>query len=158
MQKLYLETSVVSYYVSERSENIRVASHQILTIDLWGILSKFNVFISDIVVEEAQKGNRKQAELRLEAIKSFKVLKINAKGEILANLLLSKNAIPSNAPEDALHIAVATVNSINFITTWNFKHINNPFMRDKIKTIIENAGYECPVICSPEELLGEDNE
>ncbi len=158
MRKLYIETSVVSYYVSDRSENIRIASHQISTTDMWEILPKFDVFISDMVVEEAQKGNQKHANLRLEAIRDFQVLETNSETEELAKLLLSNHAIPSNAPEDALHIAVATVNTIDFIVTWNFKHINNPFMRNKIRGTIEGAGYECPVICSPEELLGEDNE
>jgi predicted nucleic acid-binding protein len=158
MQKLYIETSVVSYYVSDRSENIRIASRQISTIDMWKNLPRFEVFISDVVVEEALKGNHKQANLRLEAIKDFKVLEINHGTEELAKLLLLKNAIPHNSPEDALHIAVAAVNTIDFIVTWNFKHINNPLMRNKIRGTIEDAGYKCPVICSPEELLGEDDE
>ena len=98
MQNIYIETSVVSYFVAGRSENIRIAGHQISTINMW------------------------------------------------------------KYPEDALHISAATVNEIEFIVTWNFKHINNPFMKNKIREIIENAGYKCPIICSPEELLGENDE
>ena len=66
------------------------------------------------------------------------------------------NAIPEKFPEDALHIAIASVEKIDFIATWNFKHINNPFTKNKIKEIIENAGYICPVLASPEELSGEE--
>ena len=58
--------------------------------------------------------------------------------------------------EDALHIAIASVENIDFIATWNFKHINNPFTKRKIKENIEAEGYKCPILCSPEELL-EDN-
>ena len=158
MEKLYIETSVVSYHVSERSENIRIASRQIATNEIWENLSKFEVFISDMVVEEASKGNQGQANLRLEAIKDFIVLEINDKVEALARLLVSKNAIPPNSPEDALHIAAAAVNAIDFLVTWNFKHINNPFMKNKIRGTIEAEGYKYPVICSPDELLGGDDE
>lgn len=158
MKKIYIETSVVSYYVSDRSENIRIAGHQISTIEMWNRLTEFEVYISEAVIEESLKGDRRQSELRLEAIKDFNALEVDDKSEALAALLLQKKAVPHNSPEDALHIAVAAVNSIDFIVTWNFKHINNPFMRDKIRLTVESAGYKCPVICSPEELLGEDDE
>jgi hypothetical protein len=67
--------------------------------------------------------------------------------------LLKGLAIPSEYPDDALHIAIATVNGMDFIVTWNFKHINNPVMRAKIRAVVENAGYVAPEICSPEEVV-----
>ncbi|WP_417914141.1 type II toxin-antitoxin system VapC family toxin [Candidatus Electronema sp. JM] len=158
MKKIYIETSVVSYYVSDRSENIRIAGHQISTIEMWNRLSAFEVYISEAVIEESLKGDHRQSELRLEAIEDFNVLEVDNKSEELAVILLQKKAVPHNSPEDALHIAIAAVNEIDFILTWNFKHINNPFMRDKIRLTVESTGYKCPVICSPEELLGEDDE
>ena len=66
---------------------------------------------------------------------------------------LAGNAIPKEYPEDALHIALAAINGINVLVTWNFSHINNPFKRMMIRQIIENAGYQCPEICSPDELM-----
>ena len=158
MQNIYIETSVVSYYVAERSENIRIAGHQISTIAMWNELHKYNIYISGIVVEEASHGHSKQAELRLIAIKDFHILTLEEKATKLAQLLLSEKAIPTKYPEDALHIAIAAVNDIDFIVTWNFKHINNPFTKNKIRFIIEKFGCTAPVMCSPEELLGENYE
>ena len=158
MKKLYLETSVVSYFVAERSESIRIAAHQRSTIAMWKGLVNHDVFVSDLVVEEVSKGNQKQVELRLVAIKDFNVLAVNDKATKLAKNLLSKNAIPVKCPEDALHIAVATVYEMEFIVTWNFKHINNPFMKNRIRAIIEEEGYKSPVICSPEDLIGVNDE
>ncbi len=69
--------------------------------------------------------------------------------------MLSHKAIPEKCPEDAMHIAIASVYNIDYIVTWNFKHINNPFTKKKINKIIIDAGYINPVMCSPEELIGE---
>ncbi len=55
-------------------------------------------------------------------------------------------------PEDALHIAVAAVNNVDFIVTWNFKHINNPALKRYIGNVVLGMGYGMPEICSPEEL------
>jgi len=84
------------------------------------------------------------------------VLDISKEAEKLSELLIKKHGIPSEFPEDALHIAIASVEKVDFLATWNFKHINNPFTKNKIKDIIEKAGYICPILASPEELLGEE--
>lgn len=96
--------------------------------------------------------------MRLDTIKDFKELEIDDECKQLAKVLISKKAIPIEFPEDALHIAVASVHNIDVIVTWNFKHINNPFTRRKIKEILESKGYESPELCSPEEFLGDDYE
>jgi len=158
MKKIYIETSVVSYCVADRSENIRIAGHQLSTLAMWRGLNEYDVYISDIVVEEASMGNEEQVGLRLNAIKDFKILEVNEKVGKLAELLLQEKVIPEKCPEDAMHIAVATVNEIDFIITWNFKHINNPFTKNIIRQVIEENGWRCPVLCSPEELVGENDE
>ena len=154
-KKIYIETSVVSYLVAPRSENIRIASHQLATEAMWTRLGDYSVFISDTVVEEAGRGNSDQVELRLTAIQGFHLLAIDDKVRGLAKFLVAEKAVPEQCPEDALHIAVAAANGIEFIVTWNFKHINNPFMERKISSTVELAGFNAPVVCSPEELLGE---
>ena len=148
----------MSYCVADRSENIRIAGHQLSTLALWRGLNEYDVYISDIVVEESSMGNKEQVALRLNAIKDFKVLEVDEKVGKLAELLLQKKVIPEKCPEDAMHIAVATVNEIDFIVTWNFKHINNPFTKNKTRQVIEENGGCCPVLCSPEELVGENDE
>ena len=139
--KIYIETSVVSYYVAERSNDIRIAGHQLSTIDMWKQLSEFDVYISDIVLEEAGKGSQDQSDARLFTIKDFQILKRNEKILELTNALLVKKAIPEKCPEDAAHIAIAAFYNIDYIVTWNFKHINNPFMKKKIRKIIGDKGY-----------------
>ena len=158
MAKVYIETSVISYFIADRSDSIKIAGHQLSTISMWRKIPEHEVYVSDIVVEEASKGDEEKAALRLDAIKDFQILGIDDRASNLAKLLLSEKAIPHKCPEDALHIAIASVNEMDFIVTWNFSHINNPFMKNRIRKTIENAAYNCPIICSPDEILGEDDE
>ena len=113
---------------------------------------------SDIVVDESSRGDQQQARKRLEQIQDFDVLEISEPVQLLAGKLIAEKAIPKTCPEDALHIACATVNRIDFILTWNFKHINNPFMIRKIERVVHDSDYEMPVICSPEEFLEAEHE
>jgi predicted nucleic acid-binding protein len=156
--KIYIETSVISHYTAKRSENIRILAHQLSTEEMWNQLSNFDVYISDIVIDEVSKGSLNQSEARLIAIKDFQIIERNDKSSKLANILLSKNALPKQCLDDALHIAIASIHNIDFILTLNFKHINNPYTKTKIRKIIKEEGYRCPVLCSPEELLGENDE
>ncbi len=158
MRKVYIETSVVSYYVAELSDNITVSAHQLATRRMWDILSLHKVYISDTVIEEASKGNPLLAEKRLMTMTEFSILPVNQNVKILADKFLEHQVIPEKCPEDALHIAVAAINGIDIIVTWNFKHINNPFIYKRIEKIIQDAGYIAPVMCSPEEFIGENDE
>jgi hypothetical protein len=76
----------------------------------------------------------------------------------LARCLVASGIIPQKAASDALHIAVASVHRIDYLVTWNFKHIANPFIRDRLRSAVASAGFELPVMCSPEELLQNDDE
>ena len=152
---VYLETTIVSYYCSRPHRDIIISARQQLTELWWGTqIKNYNVFISDLVLEESAKGDNVAAAKRLEAISNFSILEIDDECSDLAKILISKKAIPAEFPEDALHIAVAAMNGIDFILTWNFAHINNAMKREKIMDVIDQCGYICPVICTPEELLG----
>lgn len=150
---VYIETSVVSYLVADMSDNIRIGSHQLSTRDFWQQLPDFDISISDTVIEEASKGDENKAQQRLLRIRDFRVLEIDEPTQALAIQIIKAGAIPTKFPEDALHIAVAAINDIDFIVTWNFKHINNPFMMRKISEVVTGKGYSMPVICSPEEFM-----
>jgi hypothetical protein len=153
-KRVYIETTVVSYFTAKPSRDIMVAGHQEATRELWPMLSvKYETYISALVYNEARKGDPDQASTRLAAIKSFPMLDIDDEARILAEKIISNKGIPEEFPEDALHIAVAAVNGIELIITWNIGHLNNPFTRKKIRQIVENQGYACPEICSPDELL-----
>ena len=153
--RIYIETSVIGYLTSRPARNITRASHQAATRDLWDRLEDFDVYISELVISESAKGDPEAAGLRLEALDGLDELAIDDEAKELARALLAGSAMPASFPEDALHIAVAAVNGMHVVVTWNFKHINNPFTRMMIRQIVENNGYACPEICSPEELLGE---
>jgi len=148
--------SIVSYLVARPSKNIVVAAHQASTRDFWVHLDNHAVFISDIVIQEASRGDETQAKRRSEVLQDFQVLKIDDEVKELARKFLTAKIIPDKCPEDALHIAVAAANGMDVIVTWNFKHINNPFIRKRVRQIVEKNGWVCPEICSPEEFLGDE--
>lgn len=153
-KRIYIETTIVSYFTARPSRDIMVAGHQESTRDLWPQLTdKYETYISALVYEEAGKGDSDQAKIRLTAIKTFPMLDIDDEARSLAGKIIAGRGIPSNHPEDALHIALAAVNGIEVFLTWNFAHLNNPFTRRAVRRIVEDEGYLCPEICSPEELL-----
>jgi len=154
-ESVYLETSVVSYCVGRINRDLVVAARQQITKEWWDSKSNlFDLFVSELVVEEASKGDQFLAKQRLELIKDIDFLDVNHESENLAMYLIEQKAIPKECPEDAMHIAVATLGGVDFILTWNFKHINNASTRLIIERNINRKGYECPVICTPEELIG----
>jgi predicted nucleic acid-binding protein len=156
-KRIYVETTVVSYLTAKPSRDIMVAGHQDATREVWPQLStKYETYISALVFQEAGKGDPNQARLRLAAVEGFPMLDIDDEARSLAEKIILRRAVPAEYPEDALHIAVAAVNGIEVILTWNFAHLNNPFTRKMVRQVVEGEGYECPEICSPEELLEVD--
>lgn len=156
-KRIYVETTVVSCLAAKPSRDIIIAGHQDATRQLWPELSeKYEAYVSALAFEEAKRGDPDQAKTRLAAIKPFPMLDIDDEARSLAEKIIGRRAVPQEYPEDALHIAVAAVNGIEVIITWNFAHLNNPFTRKMVRQIAESEGYECPEICSPEELLEVD--
>jgi len=117
------------------------------------LTEEYDTYVSALVYEEAARGDAEQASKRLAAIKPFRMLDIDKDARMLASKILAGKGIPSEYPEDALHNAVAAINGIAVVVTWNFAHLSNPFTRMRVRQIVENQGYICPEICSPEELL-----
>jgi hypothetical protein len=154
---VYVETSVISYYTARASRDVVTAARQTLTQEWWeDARDRFDLYVSVLVVEEAKSGGAEAAQRRLSAISGLPILEINDAAERLAKRFLDEGAIPVSSPEDALHISLATLHGMDFLLTWNFRHINNAEMKRRIRTVIEAAGYESPVICSPEELGGDE--
>ena len=154
MKSVYVETTVVSYYAARPSREVIVAARQESTRELWPrFISEYETFVSVLVREEASKGDEEQASLRLQAIAAFPTLETDEAARILALKILESHGIPDEYPEDAIHVAIAAVNGVDILVTWNFAHLNNPFTRMMVRQIVEEAGYECPEVCSPDELL-----
>lgn len=153
---VYLETSVVSYLTAWLSRDMIVAAHQQLTQDWWRRRrNEFDLFVSQIVVREAEKGDPDAAERRLEVLADIPLVELNEDIFSLAAALKEQGPIPPTSGEDALHIATATVHGMDFLLTWNCTHIANARIRVAVEQLCRARGYRAPVICTPEELLGE---
>lgn len=154
--RVYLETTVISYLAARASRDIVIRAHQEVTRAWWLKRRKyFEVMVSDVVLEELGRGNKTAAASRLTYARNLSVVLSAEPAMALARLLLKKRAVPAVAEVDALHIGVAVANGADYLLTWNCRHIANAEMRDKIGAVCRDAGYEPPVICTPEELMGD---
>lgn len=151
---VYIETTIPSYLTARPCNDIRAMANQNATVEWWERCRKrFDVFISEFVLAEAALGNRAASARRLEAIKTIPTLETTAAARTLAQALIAKGLIPPEAEIDAFHIAVATVNGMHFLLTWNCTHIANAAMRPKLEAACRNHGFEPPIICTPLELM-----
>ena len=153
---VYVETTVFSYLAARPSRDLREAAHQQITAEWWDSRRhEFVLFVSQLVVEEASAGDPTVASRRVGYLADLTLLELSDPTLALAEKLLADGAVPVAASEDALHIAVATVHGMHYLMTWNCKHIANAATRSRIETACNDAGYDMPVICTPEELLEE---
>jgi predicted nucleic acid-binding protein len=153
--RIYLETSVISYLTAWPSRDLVRAGHQETTREWWATRSTFELYISQLVLEEAAAGDPAAAAKRLEALRDVPVLELTAEATGLGRDLLREAALPAKAAADALHIAIAAVQGMDCLVTWNCAHIANATMRPRIEAICRANGFEPPVICTPLELLEE---
>jgi len=155
MAKIYIETSIVSYLTARPSNNLITAAWQMETVDWWETQrDRFDLYISEVVAEEAGRGDESAASRRLGALEDIQVLQLDRQSVDLAKELIDQGAVPRKALDDALHLAVAAVNGMDFLLTWNCRHIDNAEMKPRIRKVIESKGYECPEIATPIELMG----
>ena len=155
-KRVYLETTIVSYLTARPSRDLIRAARQQMTREWWDTRrNDFEFCVSQVVVDEARQGDTEAAELRLNLLAGVPRLAINEAATDLARELITQHALPQEAVEDALHIALASVHGIDYLLTWNCSHIANAELVGAIRSTVESAGYECPVICTPEEMLGD---
>jgi predicted nucleic acid-binding protein len=155
-QSVYIESSVISYLVARPSRDVVVAAHQAITEAWWqSQRAEFDLFVSSLVIQEISRGDAAASEKRLQAVDNIPLLATSPEAQRLAEDLLAKGAVPANSEEDALHIAIAAAGGIEFLLTWNFRHINNAQTKAVITTVVESHGFACPILCSPEELGAE---
>ena len=153
--RVYIETTIVSYLAARLSRDLIVAAHQQLTAEWWATRrSEFEIFTSAFVHREASVGDELQARKRLDLLIEIPILAVTDSALNLASALLERKAVPKSYAEDAAHIAIATVHGLDYLMTWNCKHIANAQLQKAIATICRDAGFEPPVICTPEELMG----
>ena len=151
---VYIETSVIGYLASWPHADVTVAGHQNATKLWWSTAAqRFDLFVSQLVVHECSDGNPEAVRDRLDAIASLPILPITREAESLADALIRGNAVPESQPNDALHIALAAVHGVQYLISWNFRHIVNASLRPAIERVCRDARYDPPILCTPEELL-----
>ncbi len=153
-QRIYVETSVISYLTARPSREPVNAARQLQARTLWSAQDRFKLVISPAVQDEAMRGNPVQAALRVLAIAPLTVLSATAEAAYLAQLLIERKALPAKALADAVHIAIATTHKIKIVASFNFRHLAGVFARSKIEQTLRQLGYEAPSIATPEEILG----
>lgn len=151
---VYLETSIIGYLASRPSRDLITAANQQLTRD-WREehRKQYDLYVSESVVAECGAGDPQAAQERLNLIDVIPILDVTEDAEKLADQLIKQVPLPTNAEVDALHIAIATVNGINYLLTWNCAHIANAALQPKIETVCRSAGFEPPTICTPQQLM-----
>jgi predicted nucleic acid-binding protein len=153
--KVYIETSIISYLTARLSNDLVVAGQQKITQEWWdNQRSSYQLYTSQIVLNEAKLGDSIAAAKRLQALQGIELLDVNNEAITLAGKLQTLGALPLKAVEDAYHIAIATVHQMNYLFTWNCKHIANPHRRLAIEQINHQYGYQTPILCTPMGLLG----
>ena len=157
--KAYIETSLVSYLTAWPARDVVIAGRQQTTRDWWADApDRFDLVASQLVINEASAGDSEAAKDRLSALASLTLLDATDEAAELAQELVSSGAVPEKAAEDAAHIAIAVTNGVEYLVTWNCRHIANASLRSQIDRVCRNAGYEPTIICTPDELMDADND
>ena len=152
----YMETTVPSYLLAEPSRDLVASARQEITRAWWRRdHARFAVSVSEGVLEEAEQGDRRAARKRLEFLSAFPVLDVTPEVLRLTQLYIQKRIVPLEKPRDAAHLAFASAYHMRFLCTWNFRHIANAFAVDRLRELNEKEGLFTPLVCTPEELLGE---
>ena len=151
---VYIETTIVSYLVAKPARDVVVLGHQAVTRDWWDSrLARVRGFVSQFVLDEAGKGDSEQAALRLSTLEKFPLLPTTPEAERLAASYLSRGLIPASEPMDALHLAMASAHGIDYLLTWNCRHLASASVRKRLGGINSSLGFPLPVLCTPEELM-----
>ena len=154
VDRVYIETTVVSYLTARPSRDLIIAAHQQITHDWWHTRrANYELCVSELVLDEAGAGDAQAAKERLLVLHPMLVLETNTEAFALAEELLRAGALPIKAADDALHIAIAATKAIPYLLTWNCRHLANAAMRPVIEAVCIAKGLKAPIICTPEELM-----
>ena len=155
-RRIYIETTIPSYLTARPSRDVVQAARQQLTREWWDVERRnYDLCISQIVLDEAAAGDSEAAQRRMAVIDTLPLLDLTFEVDGLAETIMQSGLLPASASRDAVHIAVTAVHQVHFLLTWNCRHIANATIFRDLQHVIMSAGYDMPVICTPEELLGD---
>ena len=156
MESIYIETSILSYLVAKPSNNLLSAARQKITYDWWDTeRQKYKNYLSELVLAECSRGDITAAQNRLQVAGQISVLSITSECTELAKLFFDKASLPDKAIDDALHVAIATHYKMDFLLTWNCRHLANAHFIRKLQKISFSEGLVVPTICTPQEITYE---
>jgi hypothetical protein len=154
-ETVYIETSILGYLTARPSRDLIVTANIEVTREWWNTRrGDFQLYSSQAVVKETSQGDVVIASQRLEILANLSLLDLNQAVLDLAEQFLERSNLPAKADIDAVHIAAATVHGMDYLLTWNCKHIANAQIQGKLAEISLDFGYELPILCTPYELLG----
>ncbi len=152
--KVYIETTIISYLTARPSNELLIGAHQELTNKWWNTKKdEFDLYVSELVIQEAGSGDEYAAKRRIESLELLPRLKFDVLSRNLAAKLARATQLPVRAAADAAHIAIAVANGMDYLLTWNCRHIANAQLRRTIEEVCELQGFSAPIICTPEELM-----
>ena len=159
MDTLYIETSIVSYLRQRPSSQVVMAARQLLTHEWWDDeRSNYELVISQYVIDEASAGDPTLASERLQLLDGIPLLPLDPEIALIANEIMSRAILPEKARTDALHIAMVAHHRIQYLLTWNCRHIANGRILPRIHSVLNDLSIPIPVICTPEEMVYHDPE
>ena len=151
---LYLESTIPSYLAGRPSSDLIVAAQQKITHDWWQeARTKFSISISEAVLEEIEAGDPDAANRRQTFVANLPILELKDDVAILAEDYLNRLQLPQSAQLDALHMAYAVVYEMDYLLTWNCKHIANGVIIQRLQTANLELTRHTPIIVTPQELL-----
>jgi hypothetical protein len=154
MARIYIETTVLSYLAARPSRDIVSLARQELSHDFWEWApTTYTVCSSDLVRDEIARGDAKAALRRADYFKQCHILPQDAGALVLAQQLIQAKAVPMTEPEDAAHIAIATLAQMKYIVSWNFAHMVSPQAKRLLEQAITDLGYAPPLLATPEEIF-----
>lgn len=155
-KRVYIETTIPSYLTARPSRDLLQAARQQITHTWWNsVRQNYDLCISEIVLDEATSGDADAVQRRLSFLQGFPLLDLTEAVNDVAKAIMDSGLLPQRAVRDAIHIAVSSVHGIDILLTWNCRHIANGAIMKELRTIVADCGYELPILCTPEELLGE---
>ena len=151
---VYIETTIPSFLTARPSGDLIAAGRQLLTRQWWEKNRlEYDLFVSEIVLDESGKGDPNAARLRLDVLEGLPLLKVDEPALVLTRAILKSGVIPGKAAADAGHVAVAVRYGMDFLLTWNCAHIANAAIWAPLSDLVQRDGYRLPIICTPDELL-----
>ena len=156
---VYVETTIFGYLTGRPTSAVVAAARQQGTQAWWATRrDAFTLYVSELVLEEAAAGDLEASERRLAVARTLPLVNITEAAVRLAPELQALARLPVRAGADALHIALAAVHGIDYLLTWNLRHIANAELRPHLEAACRARGYRPPILCTPDELMGEGSE